>query len=107
MYNRYIPGQNGVYERRIVQDKPAPIPVVSEPAAEPCIAEPVIESRAPEPEPCPPQAAQRGSFLQRHLPKNLDTGDLLVILILALLLLDGDESDSTSLILTAVAFAFL
>ena len=105
MYNRYIPGQNGVYQCKVVQDKPAPVPIVPEPVTPRCM---------PEPEPCPPPPPPQScctppplSFLKRLLPKDVDLGDIIILLILALLLIDGEESDSTTLILTVVAFLFL
>ena len=53
------------------------------------------------------QHPQPLGFLKRLLPKDMDLGDIIILLILALLLIDGEESDSTTLILTVVAFLFL
>lgn len=43
-------------------------------------------------------------FLQRLLPKNFDTGDLIVILLLLLLAGDCEEDRSTALLTLALYF---
>lgn len=122
MYNRYIPQPDGSYRRRTVPDpKPAPPPP---PPAEPC---------EPEPEPQPqcqnirrprqthdhgrqryhqkkPQISQKedhsDGFLRQLLPKNIDTGDLLVIALLLLMAGDCEEDKSTAL-LTLALYLFM
>ena len=44
------------------------------------------------------------SFLQSLLPKNMDTGDLLMLLILLLLIQDGSEDAPTALLTIALFF---
>ncbi len=92
MYNHYFPSENGVFERRSMQE-----PIRDDPV--PC----------PPPEPgCPatPEKKRGDGLLGRLLPKDLDTGDLLLILILLLLMQDGGE-DSDTLVLTILAFLLL
>lgn len=101
MYNRYVPDAAGVYRQTTVETVPdvpdAPQPPVPPPAC-------------PAPPPPPPvPAAEPGrrslsGLLERFLPRGMDTGDLLVLLILILLAVDGEEEDSLSVILTIAAF---
>lgn len=101
MYNRYVPDAAGVYRQTTVETVPdvpdAPQPPLPPPAC-------------PVPPPPPPvPAAEPGrrslsGLLERFLPRGMDTGDLLVLLILILLAVDGEEEDSLSVILTIAAF---
>ncbi len=103
MYNRYIPQPDGSYRRNRMQENCAP----SKPAPPPRPPEP------PRPEPCapvcdpprphrPPQSQSAGSFLKQLLPKNLDTGDLIVILLLLLMAGDCKEDQNTALLTLAI-----
>lgn len=101
VYNRYIPGADGRFQRTVVE-KPCPPPA----------PEPPAECAPPQPPtPKPPMQAsctgKNGSFLQSLLPQGFDTGDLLILLILLLLLIDGDEDDTVSVLLTFAAFLLL
>lgn len=101
VYNRYIPGADGRFQRTVVE-KPCP-PPMPEPPAECAPPQPPV----PRP-PQPPGCAQKdGSFLRKLLPQGFDTGDLLILLILLLLLVDGDEDDTVSVLLTFAAFLLL
>ena len=96
MYNRYIPGTGGVYERRIMQepkkDPPCPDPA-PEPEPEPPCRETVPERRE--------QSGPLGG------PFQMDLGDLLLLCIILLLLIDDDGEDWTTILITAVAFLLL
>ena len=106
MYNRYIPQSDGSHRRKFIPDPPAPpqrsctqpVPPVQ---PEPCPAPP------PRQRPCPAQ--QSGSalgFLQNLLPKDFDTGDLMIILLL--LLMAGDcQEDQNWAWLTLALYLFL
>ena len=95
MYNRYVPGSNGVYERKIVEDPPLrPQP----PAAPP----PEQQESAPTVCSSPVHTAPRQSPMA-----NLDLGDLLLLCIVLLLLLDAQDEDMLTVIVTVVAFLFL
>lgn len=68
---------------------------------------------APEP-PCPPPIREPqappvgniGGFLRRLIPKDFDTGDLIVVLLLLLMAGDKPEDKSTAL-LTLALYCFL
>lgn len=96
MYSRYVPDASGVYRQTTLEQSPPPSPPPAPPSA-PC---------APAP---PPEHAGRSlkATLKRLLPRGMDAGDLLVLLILLLLYVDGEQEDSLSLILTAAAFLLL
>ena len=95
MYNRYIPQGDGTYQRsRLPESHP--------PAEQPCPPD-----RPKPPVPCPPpreEPCSAVSFLQSLLPKNMDTGDLLMLLILLLLIQDGSEDAPTALLTIALFF---
>lgn len=121
MYNRYIPQPDGSYRRRRIPDPLPPKPPQAPPPAESDCAEPKPS--------CPPPAdcgKHRGSGRGQHehsrrepqkhdsptgslwqlLPKNLDTGDLLVMALLLLMAGDCQEDKSTAL-LTLALYLFL
>lgn len=98
MYNRYIPQQDGTYQKNRIQT-PAK-PAIQE---EPC---------PQSPPPTPPKITEyktsesAGSFLKQLLPNNIDTGDLLIIILLLLLAGDCEENKNTWL-LTLALYLFL
>lgn len=136
MYNRYIPQSDGSYRRSRVKDtsrppRPRPEPI-SKPEPE-CAPEPERECR-PEPplqkgtnrQRCPRQngsppphqnhrsARQEkhepgigiGSFLRQLLPRDFETEDLLVVLLL--LLMSGNcADDQNSALLTLALYLFM
>ena len=93
MYNRYIQQQDGSYRKnRMPEQSPPPQHI-----------------RPPEPTPPPPPSRQHRSaegFLKSLLPKNLDTGDLVVVLLLLLMAGDCKEEQNTAL-LTLALYLFL
>ncbi len=101
MYNRYVPQPDGSFRRDRV-DRTPPCPQPPPPKPEPC------------PPPCPPpekpkkcnEHTSAGSFLKNLLPVGLDTGDLIVILLLLLLAGDCEENRSQAL-LTMVLYLFM
>ena len=110
MYNRYIPQPDGSYRRDPVEDRPHPQP-------EPCREEPPKEQPCPPPPPpCHPEPPKQepqcqqnfgaGDFLRRLLPRNLDTGDLIVILLLLLMAGDCPE-DRNAALLTLAIYLFM
>lgn len=96
LYNRYIPQPDGSYRRNRM------------PSAEP-------HRRPPEPQPEPDfepknqpvnHPVSAGSFLKQLIPKGLDTGDLLIIVLL--LLMAGDcEEEKNSALLTLALYLFM
>lgn len=123
MYNRYIPQSDGSYRRNRIQephkepDRPVtPVPVPPPPQVHP-------PAREPDPSPCSncihkqkrPVSGPRntshqgggiGHFLKQLLPKDLDTEDLLVILLLLIMAGDCQEDQNTAL-LTLALYLFL
>ena len=92
MYNRYIQQQDGSYRKnRMPEQTPQPQNHIH-----------------PDPPPPPPsrQGQSAGGFLRSLLPKNLDTGDLVVILLLLLIAGDCREEQNTAL-LTLALYLFL
>lgn len=117
MYNRYIPQSDGTYQRRRMQDQvpksPAPhAPCPDEPPpAPPCPPSPPQQHPAsppcPRPRPCrEPERSSVSGFLKQLLPKDFDTGDLLVVLLL--LLMSGDcADDQNTALLTLALYLFM
>ena len=93
MYNRYIPGSNGIYERKSVPEKNNITPQT-------CDTVPVCTCDDNRKSVCTQQAYTKpGPPL-----KGLDIGDLLLICIVLLLLVDSEEEDILPLLITAAAF---
>ena len=113
MYNRYVPQPDGSYRKNRMPDTvPSPPPPQASPP-------PQQQENAcpPPPPPQPPRQEYRqgppcgqnilaGDFLRRLLPKNLDTGDLLVIVLLLLMAGDSAE-DKNSALLTLALYLFM
>ena len=109
MYNRYIPQPDGSHHRRSVQEpkhpqpqrpqKPAPCPVPNPPTnKEPCPEQSFIPQRKP-------QETSMSNFLRQLLPKDFDTGDLIVVLLL--LLMAGDCAEDRNHAILTLALYFL
>jgi hypothetical protein len=99
MYNRYIPNQDGSYQKNRIHNPEPERKQACPPSVPPC------------PPPTPPEPPCRepggaGSFLRQLIPKNLDTGDLLIIVLLLLMAGDCKENQSTWL-LTLALYLFL
>ena len=124
MYNRYIPQPDGTYRRNRIQEpvrstprppEPPSCPMPEPPKQEPPKAVPCTARRPP----CGNQQQHRGApprpesrpdssatgFLRRLLPKDFDTGDLLIVLLL--LLMAGDSCDDQNNALLTLALYFL
>lgn len=88
MYSRFTPGPNGIYQRQQIQ---------------------TAKAVTPPPPTAPQPKTEQVSLKQRIralLPKGLEMGDILVVLIALLLLLDGEE-DMQTILITAAAFLFM
>ena len=92
MYNRYIQQQDGSYRKNRMPEQSPPRP----------------EPPRQEPPPPPPSRGGQSAegFLRSLLPKNLDTGDLAVVLLLLLIAGDSREEQNTAL-LTLALYLFL
>ena len=100
MYNRYVPQSDGSYQRNHVADGAKHARHGPQKPPEPECPPPQNEYHPPHrPEPV-------GGFLKQLLPRNFDTADLIIVLLL--LLLSGDcEEDRTTAMLTLVLYLFM
>ena len=131
MYNRYIPQPDGTFSRRRIPDpqqKP-PAPPQAQWKPESCPVPPKQETNPPFPPPPrtgaphyrrpqshPPKQIPKESpkcsggsvtdFLRQLLPKDFDTGDLLIVLLLLLMAGDCQEDQNTAL-LTLALYLFM
>jgi len=118
MYNRYIPQPDGTFRRNQVPDnsrKPQPPPPAPQQDREPP-QPPPKEEFCPSPSNfennsyIPPSNNRQGgsisAFLRKLIPAGLDTGDLLIIVLLLLMAGDCQEDQNTA-ILTLVLYLFL
>lgn len=116
MYNRYIPQSDGTYQRRRIQEqvtpspppRPAPPEKLSLPVCQP--QEPPrrpMPPNRPRPRPCrEPEGTGVMGFLKQLLPRDFDTTDLMVVLLL--LLMSGDcQEDQNTALLTLALYLFL
>lgn len=99
LYNRYIPQQDGSHRRKREEDRPSPSPPQQRPPAPP------EEPHCPPPRDGP-VTDSIGSFLRRLIPKDFDTGDLIVVLLILLMAGDRPEDKNTAL-LTLALYCFL
>ena len=119
MYNRYIPQSDGSYRRNRIPEPPSKQPEQHPPTPPPLQESqptPLKQKAPPCPPPPPPGAVQVrppahhhdsiSGFLNQLLPKDFDTGDLIVVLLLLLLAGDCAEDRSTAL-LTLVLYLFM
>ncbi len=109
MYNRYIPQPDGSYQKKYIPDPmpapPRPCPPPPPPRPEPD-RQPEKPPRPQRREPPRQQPCSADSFLKNLLPRDLDTGDLLVIVLL--LLMSGDaHGDGNNALLTLALYLFL
>ena len=103
MYNRYTPQSDGSYRKdRMPEPQPPHAPPLG--AEQPC---PPQEECNYIPPPVPvPKKEGIFAFLRQLLPKDFDTGDLLIILLL--LLMAGDrEEDRNNALLTLALYIFM
>lgn len=103
MYNRYIPQPDGSYRRNRMPDAPVRSPQKQPPSRpQPPMAHPEPPSGPP-----PPPAVPGGSitgFLRRLLPKDFDTADLIIVLLLLLMAGDNEKERNTALLTMALYF---
>lgn len=104
MYNRYIPQSDGSFQKNRVGDHRSPQPP-RHPQSQP-VPPPPQEPPGPQTTPHSCQNTSASGFLKRLLPKDFDTGDLLIVLLL--LLMAGDyEDDKTTALLTLILYFFM
>lgn len=102
MYNRYIPQPDGSFQRKRMEEPLREPPRPAPPPDPPCAPE--------ETNPCPPPPQPRpacrndGGFLWQLLPRDFDTGDLIVIVLLLLIAGDCEQERSNALLTLALYF---
>lgn len=108
MYNRYVPQPDGSFRRNRIGEPEVPQhrPPRPTPVNEPCHPAP-----PPKPRPEPPRRAPRKNphppvdgFLRQLLPKDFDTGDLMVVLLLLLMAGDCPEDKNNAILTLALYF---
>lgn len=104
MYNRYKPNTDGSYTRKRVSEPVSPSPP---PVRENSPPPPVRENPPPPPVnkgTHPKQNCPSPGFLQQLLGKDLDVGDLLIILLLLIMAGDSEEGRNNALLTMALYF---
>ena len=104
MYNRYIPQQDGSFQRNRISDNRHNVPTSKPETPQ---LKPSNQPSPPTDQVHPPASAQNSSvsgFLKQLLPKNCDTGDLLIILLFLLIAGDCENEKSTALLTLAFYF---
>ena len=114
MYNRYIPQPDGTYKRNRIaepirepQKTPSPPPPPRQepqecPKETPICQENTEKNHPVQATPCCNQNA--GRFLRQLLPRDFDTGDLMVILLLLLIAGDCPAERGNALLTLALYF---
>ena len=99
MYNRYIPKTDGSFQKHAVPE-PAhtrtPIPTPPQPPPPPDPPSVSIHK--------PTQDGTGLGFLRNLLPKQFDTGDLIIVLLLLLIAGDCEENQNSALLTLALYF---
>ena len=95
MYNRYVRDADGNYRRQIMQKAP--------PEPQPTSRPETTNRSKDAPLPAKPHRQSTPSLF----PISLETGDLLVILVLLLILTEGEDNDRTALLITIAAFLMM
>ena len=112
MYNRYVPQPDGTYKksqipepRRKEPPKAPPTPVQCAPPPPPP-PPPKQEPRRQYPQRKPPkkECDSIGGFFKNLLPRDIDIGDLMIILLLLLMAGDCEEDKNTALLTLALYF---
>lgn len=108
MYNRYVPQPDGSYRRNRMEDQPRQRSS-EQPRMQPLYEDSIKQEESP-PQPHQEhshhQGKQVGGFLRQLLPKDFDTADLIIVLLLLLLAGDCEEDRSTAM-LTLVLYLFM
>lgn len=118
MYNRYIPQPDGSYRRNRVAE-PRNHPHTTQPTPPPPEPPPCPQEE-PRPQKLPPKRCTNpnhrhrqpqkqelhdvGGFLRRLLPKDFDTADLMIVLLLLLMSGDCVDDQNTALLTLALYF---
>ena len=100
MYNRYIPQSDGTYRKNRMPDTSKKTPPRENQTPPP----PPPPQPAPPPPANPLQGGPIGSFLRQLLPRDFDTADLMIVLLLLLMAGDNEQERGTALLTLALYF---
>ena len=107
VYNRYVPQSDGSFQKnRIAEQRQQPAQHPRREGSNAAAQNVSQQSAGPTPVPHSRSDISAGSFLRQLLPRNFDTGDLLVVLLLLLMAGDCEEEKSNAL-LTLVLYLFM
>ena len=104
MYNRYIPQSDGSFQKNRINDQRTQSRQPKEEKlhqSKPCSL-PQSDCLQSDPPSC--QNTSAVSFLKQLLPKDFDTGDLLIVLLLLLMAGDCEDEKSNALLTLALYF---
>ena len=104
MYNRYIPQSDGSFQRnRIQEQRQQPVAAKQNPT-HPSHLSPSPPCDVSAPAPHSHQSTSAAGFLKHLLPKDFDTGDLLIVLLLLLMAGDCEEEKSNAFLTLSLYF---
>ena len=101
MYNRYIPQSDGSFRKRQMPDRVNSPPVKSNPPPQ---RNEVSPPPLPQKSSGPITGGKVLGFLRNILPKEFDTGDLIIVLLLLLMAGDCEEEKNNALLTLALYF---
>lgn len=113
MYNRYTPQPDGSYHKNRLPDPQPPNPQSRKTSQQKEPEQNHEEKQDIQPDEQPIKSVHHtshekinsaGSFLRNLLPKDFDTGDLLIVLLLLLMAGDKDENHNNALLTLALYF---
>ena len=105
MYNRYIPQPDGSFRRSAMPER-QPQPKAKHVPPPVCQPEPPPPPPRKEPPRQPQSGGGIGNFLKQLLPKDFDTSDLLIVLLLLLMAGECPEEQNSAL-LTLALYLFM
>ena len=104
VYNRYIPQSDGSFQKNRIHEQHPQTHSRKEDQAKHVTTSPPLQPDCMPHTPPSFQNKNAGSFLKQLLPKNFDTGDLLIVLLLLLMAGDCEEEKSSALLTLALYF---
>ena len=105
VYNRYIPQSDGSFQKnRIADQRQQPQQRLKREMPPQKSPGPPPQPDCPAPPPPSMSGISAGSFLKQLLPKDFDTGDLLIVLLLLLMAGDCEQEKNNALLTLALYF---
>ncbi len=104
MYNRYVPKDDGTWQKRSVQDSSSRQEPPTQSACSSSRSSVCNKNTGSSPSAQCAREPDVGRFLRRLIPENFDTGDLIIVLLLLLIAGDSQENRNTALLTLALYF---